>query len=115
MRVLMSDANLSHQPSNVAGCYIKRSEGKGRGVYGKVIHLRSELSQRVFSSASRPIPSRTVIETNPILFFTKEEYEAHGKFTILDQYTFRCRDGRMALALGLGMANLSKTQAKPMH
>lgn len=37
-----------------------------------------------------------------MLLFSKEEYQNHGKYTILDQYTFKWPDGRMALALGLG-------------
>jgi tRNA-specific adenosine deaminase 3 len=36
------------------------------------------------------------------LLFSTEEYEAHGRHTLLDHYTFKWRDGRMALALGLG-------------
>ena len=49
------------------------------------------------------IPAHTLIEISPLLYFSKNEYEAHGKYTILDHYTFKCRDGRRALALGLGM------------
>jgi hypothetical protein len=56
------------------------------------------------SIASRNIPGQTVVDVSPILYFSKDEYEAHGKYTILDHYTFKCRDGRMALALGLGTA-----------
>ncbi|KIJ64466.1 hypothetical protein HYDPIDRAFT_45162, partial [Hydnomerulius pinastri MD-312] len=52
--------------------------------------------------ASRIIPAQTVIEISPVLLFTKEEYENHGKHTLLNHYTFNWRDGRMALALGLG-------------
>ncbi|KZS99472.1 uncharacterized protein LAESUDRAFT_622207, partial [Laetiporus sulphureus 93-53] len=52
--------------------------------------------------ASRPIDAYTVVEISPVLLFSSEEYEAHGKYTVLDPYTFRWRDGRMALALGLG-------------
>ena len=43
-----------------------------------------------------------MIEVSPVLLFTESEYEAHGRHTILDHYTFNWRDGRMALALGLG-------------
>ncbi|KII86899.1 hypothetical protein PLICRDRAFT_66319, partial [Plicaturopsis crispa FD-325 SS-3] len=64
---------------------IRYSEGKGRGVY-----------------ASREIPAETVVEISPVLLFTREEYEEHGKYTMLDHYTFKWRDGRSALALGLG-------------
>ncbi|OJA16836.1 hypothetical protein AZE42_03632 [Rhizopogon vesiculosus] len=70
---------------NDQGCYVKIAEGKGRGVY-----------------ASRVIPPQTVIEVSPVLLFSKSEYEDHGRHTILDHYTFKWRDGRMALALGLG-------------
>ncbi|KAG1822950.1 uncharacterized protein BJ212DRAFT_1263860 [Suillus subaureus] len=70
---------------NREGCCIKIAEGKGRGVY-----------------ASRVIPPQTVIEVSPVLLFTRTEYEDYGRHTILDHYTFKWRDGRMALALGLG-------------
>lgn len=43
-----------------------------------------------------------MIEISPVLLFSKHEYEEHGKHTILDHYTFKWKDGRMALALGLG-------------
>ncbi|KAH7922040.1 hypothetical protein BV22DRAFT_992990, partial [Leucogyrophana mollusca] len=52
--------------------------------------------------ASQSIPAHTVIEFSPVLLFTKQEYEEHGRHTLLDHYTFSWRDGRMALALGLG-------------
>ncbi|KAF9454762.1 cytidine deaminase-like protein [Macrolepiota fuliginosa MF-IS2] len=64
---------------------IKVSPGKGRGVY-----------------SSKAIPRNTIIEVSPVLFFSKLEYEEHGKYTVLDHYTFIWPDGRMALALGLG-------------
>lgn len=48
------------------------------------------------------IPPSALIETSPVILFSKQEYEAHGKFTLLDHYTFVWPDGRMALALGLG-------------
>ncbi|ESK95040.1 histone lysine methyltransferase set7 [Moniliophthora roreri MCA 2997] len=70
---------------NSTGCRIQISQGRGRGVY-----------------ASRPIPKSTIIEISPVLFFSKEEYEEHGKYTVLDHYTLEWKDGRMALALGLG-------------
>ncbi|KAI6044702.1 cytidine deaminase-like protein [Pisolithus marmoratus] len=66
-------------------CYVKEIQNKGRGVF-----------------ASRAIPAQTIIETSPVLLFAKDEYETHGKHTLLDHYTFSWRDGRMALALGLG-------------
>lgn len=53
-------------------------------------------------AASDVIPAWTIIEMSPVLFFSPEEYELHGRHTTLDHYTFKWRDGRMALALGLG-------------
>ncbi|PIL35340.1 transcription factor [Ganoderma sinense ZZ0214-1] len=70
---------------NSAGLRIEYAEGKGRGVY-----------------ACREIPAQTVIEISPVLLFSAAEYEAHGRHTVLDHYTFVWRDRRMALALGLG-------------
>ena len=56
--------------------------------------------------ASRPIESNTIIDISPVLLFNPEEYEAHGRHTILDSYTFvweKSTSGNtMALALGLG-------------
>ncbi|GJE88341.1 SET domain-containing cytidine deaminase-like protein [Phanerochaete sordida] len=78
---------------NSTGCHIRYIEGKGRGVF-----------------ASRQLPRNELIEVSPVLLFTPEEYEAHGKYTVLDHYTFKWRDGRMALALGLGsLFNHSRT------
>lgn len=57
---------------------------KGRGVY-----------------ARDAIPRNTCIEVSPILHFRHDEYDAHGKHTVLDHYTYRWKDG-FALALGLG-------------
>ncbi|KAH9890049.1 hypothetical protein C8Q73DRAFT_149153 [Cubamyces lactineus] len=70
---------------NSSGLRIEYIEGKGRGVY-----------------ACREIPAQTLIEVSPVLLFSAVEYEEHGKHTVLDHYTFKWRDGRMALALGLG-------------
>ncbi|KAH9851569.1 hypothetical protein C2E23DRAFT_895739 [Lenzites betulinus] len=70
---------------NGSGLRIEYAPGKGRGVY-----------------ACREIPSQTLVEVSPVLLFTSEEYEKHGRHTALDHYTFKWRDGRMALALGLG-------------
>ncbi|KAL1677914.1 hypothetical protein EV122DRAFT_213210 [Schizophyllum commune] len=70
---------------NSTGCVIRYSPGKGRGVY-----------------AAREIPSQTLLEISPVLLFDREEYAEHGRHTLLDHYTFVWRDGRMALALGLG-------------
>ncbi|CAK5269754.1 unnamed protein product [Mycena citricolor] len=66
-------------------CVVKDSPGKGRGLF-----------------AARSIPPRTLLESSPVLLFGKEEYENHGKHTLLDHYTFKWRNGSMALALGLG-------------
>ncbi|KAL5501410.1 TAD3 [Sanghuangporus vaninii] len=79
---------LEGSSSDVQGnsfCIIRKSAGKGRGLF-----------------ASRQISARTVIESSPVLLFSSDEYETHGKHTILDHYTFKWPDGRMALALGLG-------------
>ncbi|KAI5896661.1 cytidine deaminase-like protein [Schizophyllum commune H4-8] len=70
---------------NSTGCVIKYSPGKGRGVY-----------------AAREILSRTLLEISPVLLFDRKEYAEHGRHTLLDHYTFVWKDGRMALALGLG-------------
>ncbi|KAI9193466.1 uncharacterized protein BJ171DRAFT_398591, partial [Polychytrium aggregatum] len=58
---------------------------RGRGVY-----------------ATKTIPANTLVDISPILFFTPEEYQAHGRHTILDHYTYKWQNGSMALALGLG-------------
>ncbi|OCH90027.1 hypothetical protein OBBRIDRAFT_879482 [Obba rivulosa] len=70
---------------NSSGCRIGYAKGKGRGVY-----------------ASRDLSAQSVVEISPVLLFAAKEYEEHGKHTVLDHYTFKWRDGRMALALGLG-------------
>ena len=89
-----------------AGCKIKYSESGGRRVYGAlsaVYHMEHEIeSEAQFSAASRAIPAHTLLESSPALLFSAEEYEAHGRHTVLDRHSFRWTDGRMALALGLG-------------
>ncbi|KAG8752367.1 hypothetical protein FRC14_007093 [Serendipita sp. 396] len=70
---------------NVYGLEIRCDIVKGRGIY-----------------ASRPIPSGTLVEISPVLLFQRDEYEAHGRHTVLDHYAFIWGDGRMALPLGLG-------------
>lgn len=93
---------------NSTGCVIRYTEGKGRGVFGMSCFLltcaRNLNLKRTHDEdvASRPIPAHTLIEVSPVLLFSAEEYEIHGKHTALDHYTFVWRDGRMALALGLG-------------
>jgi tRNA-specific adenosine deaminase 3 len=89
---------------NREGCCIKTAERKGRGVYGEQSHLnlRTKFKEKWLLAASRVIPPQTVIEVSPVLLFTRTEYEDYGRHTILDHYTFKWQDGRMALALGLG-------------
>ncbi len=56
------------------------------------------------SLATRKLASQTLVEVSPVILFTEDEYESHGKHTILDEYTF-CwpgRSGSKALALGIG-------------
>ncbi|KAI7904777.1 uncharacterized protein BX663DRAFT_451440 [Cokeromyces recurvatus] len=47
------------------------------------------------------ITKNTLVEISPILFFNSKEYEEHGRFTVLDHYTY-CWPGGFGLALGLG-------------
>ncbi|KIY71723.1 cytidine deaminase-like protein [Cylindrobasidium torrendii FP15055 ss-10] len=70
---------------NSTGLCIKYSEGKGRGVF-----------------ATQTIPPQKIIEISPVLLFGADEYDAHGKHTALDHYTFKWPGARLALALGLG-------------
>lgn len=74
---------------NTYGLRICETENAGRSVF-----------------ASQPIASNTIIEISPVLLFNPEEYEAYGRHTILDSYTFvwkKSTSGNtMALALGLG-------------
>lgn len=74
---------------NTYGLRICETENAGRSVF-----------------ASQPIASNTTIEISPVLLFNPEEYEAYGRYTILDSYTFvweKSTSGNtMALALGLG-------------
>ena len=85
---------------NPTHCHLKATTAKGRGVFGTLQFLYFSRSDHC--SATQAIPPRTVIETSPVLLFGKQEYDDHGKHTLLDHYTFNWRDGRMALALGLG-------------
>ncbi|KAI8639680.1 hypothetical protein BD408DRAFT_420909 [Parasitella parasitica] len=63
---------------------LKSHPVRGRGVFTR------ELLER-----------NVLVEISPILFFNAEEYANHGKYTVLDQYTY-CWPGGFALALGLG-------------
>ncbi|KAG9227349.1 hypothetical protein CCMSSC00406_0004112 [Pleurotus cornucopiae] len=76
--------------------------GRGRERTIESHSSRGVLSGRVQWAATRPLPAGTVLEISPVLLFTKDEYSNYGRHTILDHYTFKWKDGRMALALGLG-------------
>ncbi|KAH7101624.1 hypothetical protein BKA62DRAFT_702666 [Auriculariales sp. MPI-PUGE-AT-0066] len=65
--------------------YTKHTLARGRGVF-----------------ASVAIEPQTIVEISPVLLFDKNEYHQHGRHTLLDHYTFKWPDGRMALALGIG-------------
>ncbi|KAF8272827.1 hypothetical protein EI94DRAFT_1826683 [Lactarius quietus] len=78
-------ASTASEHLNDTGCRIRYLERGGRKVY-----------------ASRAIPAHTLLENSPALLFSAEEYEAHGRHTVLDRHSFQWKDGRMALALGLG-------------
>jgi len=64
---------------------VRDSPGRGRGVF-----------------AAAPIARGALVEAAPVLVFAAAEYEAHGRHTLLDHYTFRWERGAFALALGLG-------------
>lgn len=88
---------------NPTHCLVRHIQGKGRGVFGTIIHtIYATFSLKQPSAASCPLLAGTVLEISPVLLFNKDEYSNHGRHTILDHYTFKWRDGRMALALGLG-------------
>jgi len=90
---------------NPQQCHVRQVRGKGRGVFGAAnFTLCATIVHQ--TPASRAIPAQTIIEISPVLLFAKDEYNAHGKHTLLDHYTFNWRDGRMALALGLGASPL---------
>ena len=50
--------------------------------------------------AHGPVKAGDVLERVPVLLFSPEEWEAHGKHTRLAHYTFNWEGGRQALALG---------------
>src|SRR5258708_18660925 len=66
-------------------------------------------SSRTFGAYSL---TGTLIEISPVLLFSPEEYQVHGKHTKLDTYTFlwRWKNGEKAwaLALGLGMCSSAR-------
>ncbi|EJT98675.1 protein methyltransferase, partial [Dacryopinax primogenitus] len=72
---------------------------KGRGLY-----------------AIRPIAQGTVVEISPVLLFTPEEWEAHGRHTVLDHYTFIWRipgETRPFMALALGLGSIFNHSSRP--
>lgn len=87
---------------NPFGLVIRSTPTMGRGVFGLSSSLPFSSPFIDTRKATRPIPAGTLVDISPVLLFSKEEYEAHGKHTVLDHYTFVWKDGRMALALGLG-------------
>jgi SET domain-containing protein len=52
--------------------------------------------------ATQTIESGSIIENSPILLIQRDEWESHGKYTILQHYTFRWKNGCYAIALGIG-------------
>ena len=58
--------------------------------------------------ATRPIPAGTLVDTSPVILFERDNYETHGKHTIVADYVFAWGEGRMALALGLGWSIVSQ-------
>ena len=89
----MTDASLAVGKTphlNVHGLEIRETVGAGRGVF-----------------ATRVIEPQTILEISPVLLFDADEYQTHGRHTLLDSYTFvwdkRSDGSTMALALGLGV------------
>lgn len=74
---------------NIHGLEIRETAGAGRGVF-----------------ATRVVEPQTIVEISPVLLFDPDEYQRHGRQTLLDSYTFvwdkRSDGSTMALALGLG-------------
>lgn len=69
---------------------IRRTASAGRGVF-----------------AAAPLRAGTLVEISHVLLFEAQEYEEHGKHTLLDEYTYIWRKSTsegntMALALGIG-------------
>lgn len=82
---------------NLHNLEIRSTRKSGRGVF-----------------TSKDLQAGTLLEVSPVLVFPADEYEKHGRHTLLDSYTFvwRKREGGrndMALALGLGEWNFSST------
>lgn len=68
------------------------------------------LSRGVFTSPTQPtLAVGQLVEESPVLVLDKQEWETHGRMTVLDNYAFVWgRRGNMALALGMG-ARQTKT------
>jgi hypothetical protein len=65
------------------------------------------LDRGVFTTSTQ-ITSGTIIEESPVLVFGKEEWEENGRKTLLDHYAFVWgKQGKMAVALGMGSSELS--------
>ncbi|WP_435009786.1 SET domain-containing protein [Tundrisphaera lichenicola] len=64
---------------------IKRTKGKGRGVYARRLIRRGEIIERV-----------------PVIVMTVEEYAKGLSETVLKDYCFNWSAGKVALALGYG-------------
>lgn len=93
----------AHPESPTVPCQTRQRKRSGSLRYGQLYTLCDDLTRH---PASRAIPARTIIEVSPVLLFAKDEYNAHGRHTLLDHYAFNWRDGRMALPLGLGALRL---------
>ncbi|CAO3628554.1 unnamed protein product [Cunninghamella echinulata] len=72
-------------PHNNLCLELRKDPIKGRGVF-----------------STKLIPNHTLIDISPILLFNCKEYADHGKYTVLDHYTYVWENGNFALALGLG-------------
>ncbi|KAJ7254369.1 hypothetical protein B0H12DRAFT_1219018 [Mycena haematopus] len=99
-------------------CVVKTSEGKGRGVFGLLYFsgfisaLTLELEPRTRSRSkpkwkAAPFSSSVKKNTNntqglDTRFLSVRNISCCLRFTILDHYTFKWKNGSQALALGLG-------------
>ena len=64
---------------------VKRTKGKGRGVYARV-----------------PIPAGTVFERAPLLVMSSKEAREGEHSNLMPAYVFEYGKGKVALALGFG-------------
>lgn len=84
---------------NQHGLVVLTSPTSGRGVY-----------------ATRRLAAGLTVEISPVLVFPGEEYDAHGRHTQLDSYTFvwsKRAGGQSDMALALGMGSLFNHCAQP--